>query len=70
MFRCPRCDVVAEPTVRPARVVVEARVKTYPERRYRLRGDRKDRIDPGGVGTETVREVSLCAGCASAERGT
>jgi hypothetical protein len=45
-------------------IVLETRARSYPERRYRARGEKKERIDPGGEGTETVRSASVCARCA------
>lgn len=64
MFRCTSCARSIGPSIPRVTRVVEVRERAYPERRYRRRGDRKDRVDPGGVGTEIVREVPVCPRCA------
>lgn len=64
MYRCHRCAEVSAPGSPAVEVVVETRARTYALRRYRLRGDRKDRIDEGGVGHEIVRAVRMCPRCA------
>lgn len=73
-FRCDQCHTAVLPTTRmehgfatyvpaiPHRVVVETRKKVYSERTYEV-GNRTIH-DPGGVGTEIVREHNLCADCA------
>lgn len=65
MFRCPSCGEVAPPRTPATFVIVELRARRYPERRYRVRGDKKERIDRGGEGTEIVRAVWVCGPCAS-----
>ena len=55
MFVCAVCANSADPRVKPVRVVVEARNVTYPERPLAN--------DPGGHGTEIVREVNVCPAC-------
>lgn len=69
MFRCHRCGEVTPPRTPATFVVLETRARSYPERRYRLRGERRERIDPGGEGTEIVRAAWLCARCAPMHRG-
>ncbi|MEM9187707.1 MAG: hypothetical protein AAGF12_00925 [Myxococcota bacterium] len=63
MFRCASCGEVSKVGAKSAERVVETRARTYPERTYRLRGDRKDRRDPGGNGTEIVRCIRVCRAC-------
>lgn len=67
MFRCHRCGEVAPPRTPATELVLETRARRYLERRYRVRGDRKERVDPGGEGTEIVRSARICARCAEAE---
>lgn len=64
MYRCARCDTVTAPGTPAVELVVETRARRYPERRYHVRGDPKERIDPGGVGEEIVRAVRVCRRCA------
>lgn len=64
MFRCQSCGAVAPPRTPATVVVVERRARIYPERRYRVRGETKERIDPGGEGSEIVRTVRVCVDCA------
>jgi hypothetical protein len=63
MFRCGRCDRVAAPSTPAIEVVLETRPRTYPARRYRLRGESKEREDPGGTGWEIVRVARVCPAC-------
>lgn len=77
MFRCDVCGSVAPSNTRCNRLVVETRLAEYPrrDRVYRKprlrRRDAKDkwRPDPGGSGTEIVREVRACEPCAARSDG-
>ena len=69
-FKCQICNQVGSPHEKPVRVVSETRQVEYPARKVRRKrgpedkfGERFD-IDPGGTGTEIVREVVCHAGCA------
>jgi hypothetical protein len=64
MYRCHRCGEVAPPGAPSIEVVLESRARRYPARRYFVRGQKKERIDPGGEGTETARAARVCRGCA------
>jgi hypothetical protein len=59
-FRCEICKQPQPDHTKPVRVVTEEREKIYPPR---YRSDRT-LIDEGGVGTEIVKEKSLCQPCA------
>jgi len=43
--------------------VVETRVKEYPAR-FKGEGIEREKIDSGGVGYETVKEIAVCSNCA------
>lgn len=45
----------------PHQVVTQTRTKTYPERVYTMKG--KKIVDPGGSGSEIVRQVNSCDKC-------
>jgi hypothetical protein len=73
MFRCQLCARVSLPRTPAHRLVVRTRQKKYPYRQKAHlhvyldeRGKRKEKEvdDPGGVGTEIVREVVACGECA------
>jgi hypothetical protein len=72
MYRCEVCDRVVESGVACTRIVVETRPVEYPLRErvhYRPPKDGKKARwdpDPGGRGTETVRELAACPECAAA----
>jgi hypothetical protein len=68
MFRCPLCSCVVGPRTPPQRLLLERRTRSYP---YRSRAnefarDHKRHVtdDPGGNGSEVVREVLVCPECA------
>ena len=69
MFRCDVCASVAPPRTRCNRIVVETRVVEYPKRDEvhwhppRARGKGKWVDDPGGHGTQIVRELRACELC-------
>ena len=62
-FKCALCSVFQPPKTSPVMVILEAREVTYPERRKKTNIGTKV-IDPGGNGTEIVREVMVCDKCA------
>jgi hypothetical protein len=75
MFRCQLCGKLVLPRTSAQGLVVRKRVKKYPFRleanrvvRLTENGKRKERLvdDPGGLGSEIVRELMICPGCASA----
>lgn len=64
MFNCERCGKTSQPGQPSYRKVVETREKTYPYRSHANRGGPFDiRDDPGGTGTEIVREITICEEC-------
>jgi hypothetical protein len=71
MFRCELCRFVVPVSTPCNRIVVETRRVDYPSRpRAHFApgsegGKGKWIDDPGGRGTEIVREVNACAACAS-----
>lgn len=68
MYRCENCQNVVPPNTKAHRVVIETRLKRYPrrERANKIKEDGKIRhiADPGGIGYETVREITVCPECA------
>lgn len=70
MFICDRCKQASQPGEPMVRVVVETRAREYPYREEYRRGRgaefARKWIDPGGVGTEIVREERCHATCAGA----
>ena len=79
MFRCQKCDRIVPAGVRSNKVTVATRPRTYEARgqdpserrggrgRF-VRGKRvrkRKPYDKGGVGTEIVRELSVCPACAA-----
>ena len=65
MYRCDRCAAVPPPGTVSTEVVRETRARAYPARSYRVRGEAKERVDPGGTGEENVRVARVCPSCAS-----
>ena len=70
MYRCEVCKELVPPGTVSKKVVVETREVNYPRRAAANRpkpGDskRERRDDPGGRGSEIVREVIACPRCAS-----
>jgi hypothetical protein len=74
MFRCEVCGSVTPPGTSVNRITVETREVDYPSREKvhwqppRAGGSGKWVDDPGGHGTEIVREVRACASCAAHAR--
>ena len=71
MYRCEVCDYVVPASTPCNRIVVETRAAEYPLRPKvhwvppTDRGKGKYEDDPGGYGTEIVRELRACASCAT-----
>jgi hypothetical protein len=61
MFRCDECKEISKPSEKPVRVVVETRNKIYPMR--------PQAYDPGGTGTEIVREILVHSTCKDQLKG-
>lgn len=67
-FVCGVCQKPQPNKAKPHRVVTETRRKTYPARSYKVGkakgAEMRTRVDdPGGQGTEIVKEVDVCDGC-------
>lgn len=67
MFRCEKCKQISASGESPVRVIAETRKKVYPERPEAMKRGRGFTLrwvaDPGGTGTEIVREELRHAGC-------
>lgn len=63
MFRCGICKNNSQPGEPMNKKVVETRVKEYPAR-FKGEGIEREKIDSGGVGYETVKEIAVCSNCA------
>lgn len=61
MFICDKCHKSSKSGESLTRQVVETRDVTYPYRTYQAGKDKK--TDPGGEGTEIVREIQVCSTC-------
>jgi hypothetical protein len=72
MYRCDSCGRLAAPRVRSHRVVIETRDVIHPRRPNAQPVPGKPRKlwrdDPGGTGTQVVREIACCPGCLRAHR--
>jgi hypothetical protein len=68
MFICEICKSIVAPSTPATRLVVETRNTTYPFRKdahiFRRDGKLVKQDDPGGSGTEIVKEVIVCPECA------
>ena len=68
MYRCEFCKEIVPPLTPSHRVVVETREVRYPFRPDAnvsvIKGKKEKRNDPGGSGTEIVREAIVCPRCA------
>lgn len=78
MFRCELCQTVVPPRQRATKIVLATRPRTYAQRgrevrerfgRPPMRGrgpvPKRPEYDKGGVGTEIVREATVCPRCAA-----
>jgi len=68
MYRCQQCNTVVGPREKMIRIVVETRVKTYQVYRVSKQRSRdgppeRERVATA-TGTETARELKVCASCA------
>jgi hypothetical protein len=72
MYRCHLCKVCVPPRTPATRIPLELRERHYPPRpdahQVRRNGKLVAVDDPGGVGTEIVREVIVCPSCATQHR--
>lgn len=73
-FICGLCAIYTKPGDKATHVVVETRRKVYPLREgvyvFVSKDQPRRRMvtdDPGGVGTEIVKEVLACQTCAKAQ---
>ena len=64
MFKCQSCKRVSELYEKPLTFIVETRKAIY-EERWEGDGRKRELADKGGIGTEIVKEVSLCHRCHS-----
>jgi len=70
LFRCDVCDCVVAPNTSPI-TIAETRAITHPRRSKIYWHPPKDGEkgkwvdDPGGPGTQIVRELRACASCAA-----
>jgi hypothetical protein len=66
MYRCQEagCKNVSQPNQRAFYRVLATRERVYPERRMPGSEGGWKTVDPGGRGTEIVREIKVCASCA------
>ncbi len=68
MYTCQHCNRTAPPRTPATRVVVKTRRRLYPEKmpiKVRRNGKVKIMKRNAGVGTEIVREIVVCPGCAA-----
>lgn len=67
MYKCENCQTIVPPNTKAHRLVVDTRPKDYPWRKYantfKSEGKVKHEHDFGGVGYETVSEISVCPDC-------
>jgi hypothetical protein len=66
MFRCEKCNRITVPGEKATRLVTVERDVEYPSRNYKI-GEVKF-YDPGGYGTEIVKEILICEECARTKR--
>lgn len=65
MFRCDRCNRQTRAHEKAERLVVETAERTYASRGFaHPRPGHEYYDDPGGQGSEIVREQTVCAACA------
>lgn len=63
MYNCHRCGETSKPGEPAIRKVVETRAVEYKERPKAHRVRDRDKKDPGGEGTEIVKEMLVCEPC-------
>lgn len=72
MYRCDLCNRIVAAGNRAANLVLEHRQRRYPPRAkanpIRRNGKKKRTDDPGGTGSEIVREVKVCPACVAERR--
>jgi len=70
MFRCEICKTSSKPGETQHKVVLATRIHNHPSRddaypsRMTMTGEKVARNDPGGRGSQIVREVNGCSRCA------
>ena len=62
MFICKKCGTLVGPKVLMNKVVTKTMVKDHPVREYLHKG--MEVKDPGGQGTQIVKEEGCCKECA------
>ena len=62
MFICRKCGTLIGPKVSMNKVVVKTEAKDHPARKYLHKG--LEVTDPGGTGTQIVKEEGCCKECA------
>ena len=70
-FRCDNCKQAVDSGIPMNKVVVKTREKVYPRRTKIVEGwmSQEVTLDSGGIGWETVKELSLCKDCAAKYNG-
>jgi hypothetical protein len=67
VYRCQICGEIVPAKTSAIRQVVETRKRQYPfrEKAHQVQRDRQTKKidDPGGVGSEIVREILVCPAC-------
>lgn len=69
MFKCGLCELTSKPGEKAVHVVTETRKSVYPFRQganrfTSLEGEKMESDDPGGRGTEIVKEILSHQKCA------
>jgi len=62
MFICQKCGKVVGPGVSPNIITLQTRSHAHPRREYVHK--KNNVLDPGGQGTQIVKEGKYCNGCA------
>lgn len=59
-YQCQKCGDIPPSGTPSVRVVVETREHQHP---FRAKANRDDSSDPGGKGSQIVRELVVCPAC-------
>ncbi len=66
MFKCENCGQSTNPRIKQISEIVETRLASHPPRdRIHNHGEEGYVDDPGGVGTQIVKEIKIGPCCAS-----